>query len=240
VTRQLRTVLLAAGALVLGYLLAHALVGGSGGADHRLPAPGATATARRMGTVTIASRVPDRSAGAGPGPWRSAGGVPVGFEHSARGAVAATGNYIATLSRALTPGAPFSWTRAVRALTVAPFTARALSGSLASGMMSRRLQRSGSAYFLGSWALGYRLLSYTPARAQVALWTVGVMASAVGSVPPDFSTTTCELDWTAGDWKLSRARVSEGPTPPSPAAGSAQAVSFAAAARQFVSFREVP
>ena len=68
-----------------------------------------------------------------------------------------------------------------------------------------------------------------------------MLASAVGVVPPDFSTTTCELRWVDGDWKVSGARVSEGPTPPSSvASGAAPAAAFAVAARRFSSYSDVP
>lgn len=165
----------------------------------------------------------------------------MGFAHSEHGAVAAAGNYLTVLSRALTPGARFSWTEAVRALTVAPLTARMLGGTSASAMMERKLAQSGAAFFFRSWLLGYRVRSYSSALAQVALWNMGVMVSALGVVPPDYSTTTCVLRWTGGDWKVSDSRVSQGPTPPSsPAITVAQAAAFAAAAHQFASYTYVP
>jgi hypothetical protein len=240
--RRLRALLLAAAAVLLGYLLAHTL---AGGARHTNRVSTSATRAREragMTSVGVAPRTTtERTTTVGPGPWRVLGGVPLGFARSERGAVAAAGNYLTMLSRALTPGAAFSWERAVRALTVAPLTARALSGSAASATMARRLARSGSSFYLGSWLVGYRVLAYSRSRARVALWSVGVLASAVGVVPPEFSTTTCELRWVDGDWKVSGARVSEGPTPPSTAASDASpAVAFALAARRFSSYSDVP
>ena len=239
---RVRALLLAAAAVLLGYLLGHTLADGG---HHTDRTSSAAARARgRAGTtaVGIAARTATaRTSTPGPGPWRVLGGVPVGFARSERGAVAAAGNYLTVLSRALTPGAAFWWERAVRALTIAPLTAHALSGSAASATIARRLQRSGSSFYLGSWLVGYRLLAYARSRARVALWSVGVLSSAVGVLPPEFSTTTCELRWAGGDWKVSGARVSDGPTPPSSlASGAAPAVAFALAARRFSPYRDVP
>jgi len=82
---------------------------------------------------------------------------------------------------------------------------------------------------------------YSPEHARVAIWNVGVMTSSVGVVPPSYSTTTCTLRWIDGDWKISDASVTSGPTPPSSEAlPPAQAVAFTAAAGQFRSYRDVP
>jgi hypothetical protein len=238
---RVRAVLLAVAAVLLGYLLAHTLAGGGRHTD-RTSSAAARARARADTSVGIAPRTATaRTSTPGPGPWRVLGGVPLGFARSERGAVAAAGNYLTVLSRALTPGAAFWWERAVRALTLAPLTARALSGSAASATIARRLQRSGSSFYLGSWLLGYRVLAYSRSRARVALWSVGMLASAAGVVPPAFSTTTCELRWASGDWKVSGARVSDGPTPPSSAAsGAAPVAAFAVAARRFSPYSDVP
>jgi hypothetical protein len=225
-TRARAYLLTTPAAVLLGYLVAHALLGDG---PRRPPA------AARGPGVAVASP-PAR-----PGPWRAVSGIPVGFARSEAGAVAAASNYLIVLSRALAPGAPWSWTRAIRALTIAPLSARALRASATSEAIARRFQRSGASVYLGSWLLGYRAQSYSPARARVEVWNVGVTDSPLGVVGPDYSTTTCTLRWVGGDWKVSDARVSAGPTPPpSPQASATHAAAFAAAARQFTPYTDVP
>jgi len=239
VTRA-RTYLLAVlVAVLLGYLGAHTLLPAADGNG----APGSVA---RPGS-TVAAASPAQSASRsrtlvirGPGPWRSVAGIPVGFARSPSGAVAAAGNYLTVLSRTVLPRAPWSWGQAIHALTTAPLSARAVAGSAQSAQIAARLA-SGSSLYLGSWLLGYRVWSYSPDRARVAVWNVGVMTSTVGVVPPTYSTTTCTLRWVDGDWKISHSRVSPGPTPPSSASiTQAQATTFTAAADQFRSYRDVP
>lgn len=215
-------------AALLSYLAVHALVGGR---DQAAP-PSARARASR--TVTSVAVRP------GPGPAGVAGAIPVGFAHSERGAVAAAGNYLTVLSRALSPGASWSWAEAVRVLTTTPLTARALGGAHGSATIARRLARSGAWLYMGSWLLGYRTQAYSPSRAQVALWNFGAVSSSLGVVAPDYSTTTCVLRWVGGDWKVSGARVSAGPTPPSAATTEARGLAFASAARRFTPYRDVP
>jgi hypothetical protein len=227
-TRARAYLLAAPVAALLGYLAVHALVGGG---ERDRPSAATRAASRT---------VPSRPVSPALGPVGLVGAIPVGFAHSQRGAVAAAGNYLTVLSRALSPAARSSWPQAVRVLTVAPLRARALQGAAASASIARRLARSGSSFYLGSWLLGYRVAAYSPSRARVALWNFGVMSSAFGVVPPDYSTTTCVLRWAGGDWKLSDARVSAGPTPPSAATTRVRALEFAAAARRFTPYRDVP
>jgi hypothetical protein len=108
--RRLRTLLLAAAALLLGYLLAQTLAGGGRHTD-RASTSGTRARERADVTAVAIARRPDMepTSTLGPGPWRVLSGVPVGFARSERGAVAAAGNYLTMLSRALTPGGAFSW-----------------------------------------------------------------------------------------------------------------------------------
>jgi hypothetical protein len=241
--RRARPFLLAAVAVTVGYLVAHALLaaGSHGGRTPPAVRTSDRASAAPSGGSGDSRPSPDHQPGMWAGPSRAVGRVPVGFSRSERGAVAAAGNYVTVLSRALTPGAPFSWAQAIRALTVVPLTSRALSGSAAGARIADRFAQSRSSFYLRSWLLGYQIQSYFPTRARVALWNVGVVTSALGVVPPDFSTTTCQLRWIGGDWKVSEVRVSEGPTPPSSPAGSAaQALAFAAAARRFATYTNVP
>jgi len=238
VTRARPYLLAAPVAALFGYLAAHAILGR--GAEHRSP----SALNRSQHPV---SSTPGAGSGLGalappaPGPSRSRAGIPIGFARTEPGAVAAAGNYLTVLSRSLVPEAPWSWAQVIRALTVPPLSARAIGAGAQSARVAARLAAAGASLYVGSWLLGYRASSYSPAGASVAVWSMGVMTSSVGVVAPAYSTTTCTLRWAEGDWKISDAQVSPGPTPPSsPDANAAQVAVFTAAAGQFSSYHDVP
>lgn len=166
-------------------------------------------------------------------------GIRVSFARTPSGAVAAAVNYVSVLERTLIPGARWTWTQAIRTLTTQPLEARALAGEAASDRIQAQLAHPGPS-FMGSWPLGYRLLSFTHVRARVAIWTVGAMASPSGTVPATFSTTTCRLVWTGRDWKIADADASAGPTPPGAGASATQVLGFVGDARAFTAFGDAP
>lgn len=127
----------------------------------------------------------------------------------------------------------------LRALTLAPLTAQALRAEAASAALARRISFTGRA-FLGGWRLGWQVASYTPATARVAVWTMGMVESAREVVAPDWSTTVCTLRWSAGAWKVSSARASAGPTPPSDGTEPAAVTAFARSASVFHRFDDAP
>jgi len=212
---------------LIGYLAVHALLTQVG--QPRSPSLGAH-TAPSSKTVALP---------ASPGPAGSVDRIGVGFARTPPGAVAAAVNYLNVLERALIPGARWTWSQAIRTLTTRPLEARALAGQAASDRIKAQLAHPSPSY-LGSWPLGYWLLSFTRARARVAIWTVGAMASPSGSVPATFSTTTCRLVWTGGDWKIADAEATAGPTPPAAGASVTQVLGFVGDARAFTGFGDVP
>jgi hypothetical protein len=91
--------------------------------------------------------------------------------------------------------------------------------------------------------LGYRVDSFTGGGARVALWSVVVHGSDVGpSLAPAWSTSTLDLEWIGGDWKLASATTAPGPGPVlQPDAGLIGApASLITAARSFQEFVDVP
>jgi len=240
VTRARTYMLAAPVAALFGYVAAHAMLGPGG--EHR----SASALSRSQHPVFSS---PGAGSGLGPrapappalGASRSLAGIPVGFSRSPAGAVTAAGNYLTVLARSLLPEAPWSWAQAIHALTVSPLSGRAIAASGESAQVAARLASAGASLYVGSWLLGYRVWSSSLTGARVAVWSMGVMTSPVGVVAPAYSTTTCTLRWVDGDWKISDAQVSPGPTPPSSAEVSAAPVAaFSAAARQFSSYHDVP
>jgi len=238
VTRARAYLVAAPVAALFGYLAAHALLGP--GAEHRsAPAlsrsqhPVSSSPGAGSGLGALAPPAPEAS--------RSLAGIPVGFSRSPAGAVAAAGNYLTVLARSLVPKAPWSWAQAIRALTLPPLSPRAIGAGAQSAQVAARLASAGASLYVGSWLLGYRASSYSPTGASVAVWSMGVMTSSVGVVAPAYSTTTCTLRWAEGDWKISDAQVSPGPTPPSsPDVSAARVAAFTAAAGQFSSYHDVP
>lgn len=201
-----------------------------GGGSTRVPAAAITTGAPAPSPAPVALE-PGSLAGA----TRTVGGIPEGFAHSRRGAAAAAANYLAALEQALPAGAA-SWSSAVRALTVAPLTAQALDARGASTAIAARIAASAGPAFIRGWRLGYRIDSYTPSRARVAVWTVGLVASVAQVVPAEYSSTECTLRWLSGDWKVARARTTPGPTPPADASDAAAVEAFARAALAFRSY----
>jgi hypothetical protein len=124
---------------------------------------------------------------------------------------------------------------ALRAVTVAPLTARVTRAVPVIAELRARMSRGGPGLMEG-WLLGWRVTSLTSDRARVEIWTTGVVAGPTVGVTSEWSTTTCSLVSSNGAWRVSDARTAAGPTPPSPGAGVAQATAFVRAASRFTVF----
>ena len=157
--------------------------------------------------------------GPGPGPRQTVDGVPVGYERSRAGAVAAASQY----GRVAASPLLFQEARrraAVRAMA-APEAAARLDAELAGEAATiRRLTGIGpdAGEAAGTVVLpvlvGYRLDGYDSDRAQVAIWSTGILGLQ-GRYPARsvWSTTVQTLRWVGGDWKLLSSDTSEGPVP---------------------------
>ena len=153
-------------------------------------------------------------------------------DRSPSGAVAAASNYLQLLDRA-SPAASAS----LRAATLPPLTGPALQAEAAASELKRKLT---SGAFVRGWRLGWRVDSYTPSSATVAIWTVGVVAGATEVVAPDWSMTVCTLRWSGARWRVSAAHNVPGPTPPSAGADPAAVSTFARAALAFHPYENAP
>ena len=68
---------------------------------------------------------------------------------------------------------------------------------------------------LRSAPVGYRVESYSPTRAQIAVWYVGIVGSGATVAPQQsWRTQIVSLVWDDGAWKVTGFRSSPGPTPP--------------------------
>ena len=65
-------------------------------------------------------------------------------------------------------------------------------------------------------------------------------SSTLGLMTTDYATTTYEVRWLAGTWRIDRARNVAGPTPPPPHAPRRLIDRFARAAREFTGYRYAP
>jgi hypothetical protein len=176
----------------------------------------------------------------GPGPRRTMDGVPVGYERSPVGAVAAASQY------GLVAAGPLLFQEAGRRAAVramaAPEAVARLDAELA-GAAATIGRVTGIGPDAGEAAgkvvlpvlVGYRVDGYDRNRARVAVWSTGILGRQ-GRYPARtvWSTTMQTLRWVGGDWKLVSSVTREGPVPlesqqePSPEEVVAgQAASFA-------------
>jgi hypothetical protein len=184
------------------------------------------------------------------GPRQVVNEVPVGYQHSEAGAVAAAANYAKVLSSELildkasrrkaidTLSAPEARARQQRAFD------RAVA-SLAKGLGVKDGGAADGTVLLRAVPVGWRLEAYTGDRATVAIWVTSVAGSLGGSpggvpVQEGWGTTTVELRWVAGDWKQLQSTTTEGPAPVADAATPTAASQLIPEAQEFKEFTYAP
>jgi hypothetical protein len=189
---------------------------------------------------------PVPTASCGPSRWIS--GVPMGWAPSRRGAVAAAAGYAKTMSSLWFLTDRDRRHQAIRLLA----TPDQMAGLTASQdrladqldvLLGSGPDRGGQHSVLTTALLGYRVDAFTGDKARVALWAVVVHGSEVGpSLAPAWTTSTLEVEWTGGDWKLASAMTAPGPGPVAqPDAGLVGApASLITTARTFQEFTDVP
>ena len=148
------------------------------------------------------------------GPTRHVGGVPAGFAASPVGAQAAAVAYLRMAS--LLIGLDGAQAEAAVRRTAAEGSADAQVAETAKRLVElRKVLASGSGATRYSQAvLATRVYSFTPGRARVAVWNVGVLARQ-GAAPPQasWSVDTFDLVWEHDDWKVWAVTTAAGPTP---------------------------
>ena len=157
-----------------------------------------------------------------PGPTGTKAGMPVGFSQDAEGAVAAATAYTVAL------GGPLLFDeRLADALTVAA-TEEArddLEAQFTQGaeLLSERLNLDNAEVVATTAPAGYRIDHFVEGdEATVSVWAAGFMIAGQAPIPAGWTTTTVDLVWADGDWKLAGLRSTDGPEPPHP--GEAGAV----------------
>jgi hypothetical protein len=211
--------------------------------DQAQAAPPAAATTpqAQAGEATATGRV---------GPSEVVNRVPVGYQHSKAGAVAAAANYAKVLSSELildkasrrkaidTLAAPEARARQQRAFD------RAVA-SLVKGLGVKDGAAADGTVLLRAVPVGWRMEAYTGDRATVAIWVTSVAGSLGGPpggvpVQEGWGTTTVKLRWVGGDWKQLESTTTEGPAPVADAATPTAASQLIPEAQEFKEFTYAP
>lgn len=152
------------------------------------------------------------------GPTRVEAGVPVGYAHRPAGAALAVANYEQAFANpaVLRPRGLRDRIEAVATpdfaatmlRTNSPGVQRIASGAIGEGL-AHRVQTLYTAV-----PIGYRIESYSPARARILTWAFTLLGNE-SAVEPEayFGVTRTDLVWSEGDWKIAGSRGGFGPTP---------------------------
>lgn len=160
----------------------------------------------------------DPDEGRGPGPSRIEAGVPVGYERTEAGAVAAAANYVVALGGVLLLD-PSGRVDAFGAVALPE--ARNDLEKLASGIdlvveqLDLEAIRSEPGFVFRTLPAGYRLEAYDHDIAVVEVWANGVFVAAGRQprIPSAWRTTTVRLRWQDGDWRITGLEGEDGPVP---------------------------
>lgn len=141
-------------------------------------------------------------------------GVPAGFARAADGAVAAAAAFVCT-GQSILDMDPLSAEEAVRQMAATSAADQQVADTLAKLRAAREALAGGTgAIVYRQAAIAWRVEAFSPDRARVAIWSVGVLARD-GVAPPQagWATSTFDLVWERGDWKIESEVIVPGPAP---------------------------
>ncbi len=164
-------------------------------------------------------RASHAAAGVSPGPGRVVDGVPVGYERSARGAVAALLAYAPLLGDPRVLLDPARRAQVLRVVGTGRY-AQSFRGAGARALVAAGrapigvgLGRGVRTLFLAT-PIAYRVLRYDPQVVVVEGWGVSVVANDLGvRAQATWATTVTTVRWQHENWRIDRVRSEEGPTP---------------------------
>jgi hypothetical protein len=145
-------------------------------------------------------------------------GVPVGFPDTKAGAAEAVATYERAFASPaiLRPGALRSRIRVVATPDYAPQMLAANSPGaqrIAAGPIGIGL-REGLGTLYAAVPVGYRLLSFSPERAELTTWGFTLLGNSASVAPAAyFGLTQTTLVWLDGRWRIAATRARFGPTP---------------------------
>ncbi len=141
-------------------------------------------------------------------------GVPAGFARTQEGAVAAAAAFVCT-GRALFEMDPLAAEKAVRQMSATETADEQVTSVLDQLGQARQALAGGSGpVTFRQAAVAWRIDSFSTDEARVAVWHVGVL-SREGAAPPQagWATSTFDLVWEHGDWKVEHENMVPGPAP---------------------------
>jgi len=250
VTMVLLAVVLFLGGMVIGRA---STTGGrqDGGAATATTAPAASQTPSPTVAATpgTAAAPAEAAAATRVGPRRFEAGVGVGYDHSQQGAVAAAANFTRVLSSDLILDT--SRRRAAIAALAAPSAKARLQRTfdqavvpLRKGLGVSDTANDGAQVLLRATPVGWRVEDYSDEKAKVAIWVTSVGGSVGGTVAAPiregWGTTTVELRWVGGDWKLAESTTTDGPVPIADVAPPTAAGELVDKANEFKEFTYAP
>jgi len=196
----------------------------------RMPAPAADGQPAAHGPASCET----------PGPHRLRDGIPAGYEHSGRGAVAAASNAVAVIGdpRSLHAAARAGVLLALAATGAAPELERRLAVTPAVEEVTGLLASLAGDRPVVARVVpaAHRLAVFTGDAATVQVWAVSVLGTdRLGVVGSSWSTETLQLVWERGDWRIRGYASRAGPVPAAtqPAAGLAETVTATEAMRGY-------
>jgi hypothetical protein len=250
VTMVLLAVVLFLGGMVIGRA---SMTGGrqDGGAATATTAPAASQTPSPTVAATpgTAAAPAEAAAATRVGPRRFEAGVGVGYDHSQQGAVAAAANFTRVLSSDLILDT--SRRRAAIAALAAPSAKARLQRTfdqavvpLRKGLGVSDTANDGAQVLLRATPVGWRVEDYSDEKAKVAIWVTSVGGSVGGTVAAPiregWGTTTVELRWVGGDWRLAESTTTDGPVPIADVAPPTAAGELVDKANEFKEFTYAP
>jgi hypothetical protein len=207
------------------------------------PAPGETAS---PGTATAAQG----AAASRVGPRRFEDGVGVGYARGQQGAVAAAANYSTVLSSDLILDED---RRRAAIDTLAAPEARAdlqrtfdqAVAALRKGLGVTAANAGDVKVLMRANPVGWKVDDYGDGTARVAIWVSGVTGSIGGTGPTapireGWGTTTVNLRWVKGDWKLVDSTTVDGPLPIADVSPPTPAPELVSKASEFKEFTYAP
>jgi hypothetical protein len=136
----------------------------------------------------------------GPGPTKTVAGVPVGYQRTKGGAVAAAAAYTRVLAQSLGKGS--SQRDAVLSAASLAERKAELSGDGTAGLSEVEKALEASHGFVRLGILGQRVSAFTPDIAKISLWTVSVVTQPGSPGQASWGAGEVELHWLDNDWKL--------------------------------------
>jgi hypothetical protein len=218
-------------------------------------APATTAPAATAAPATGEAATPgtaaatEGAAASRVGPRKFQNGVGIGYARSQQGAVAAAANFSSVLSSALI--LDDARRRAAIDTLAAPEAKAGLQKSFDEAVTSLRKGLGVTAanaddvqVLMRANPVGWKVDQYGDGTARVAIWVSGV-TGAVGVNPPapireGWGTTTVNLRWVKGDWRLVDSTTVDGPLPIADVSPPTPAPELVSKASEFKEFTYAP